>query len=175
MEVGNFTQKMTNCTKTRNTDENTDSDRKNGSDISLHDMYKTYKQNAGQLNYQEYITELLNACALSLGDPEIIFLGTNGREQESNSGHTAEHAGEQNAIIRLSPANSRTATNTYIDTLLTQQDHTVSNSEGPEYPVERIICSASQKGHVTCTAYSDRELPGLSLLKSGNKSAPIHM
>ena len=51
----------------------------------------------------------------------------------------------------------------------------VSNSEGPEYRVERIICSASQNGRVTCTGCSDRELPGLSLLKSGNKSAPIHM
>jgi hypothetical protein len=50
----------------------------------------------------------------------------------------------------------------------------VNNSEGPEYPVERIICSASQNGNVICTGCSDRELPGLSLLKSGNKSAPIH-
>jgi len=117
---------------------NIDSDRKNGSDISLHDMYKTYKQNAGQLSYKEYIKEVLNACAQSLGYPEMIFLGATGEEQESDSGHTAEHAGEQIAIMRFSPASSRTAINTYTDTLLTQQDHTVSNSEGPEYRVERI-------------------------------------
>jgi hypothetical protein len=151
---------------------NIDSDGKNGSDISLQDMYRTYKQNGGQLSYQEYIKKMLNACTESLGYPEIIFLGTSGKE--SNSGYTADHSGEQNAIMRLSPASSRTATNTYIDTLLTQQHHTVSNSEGTEYPVERIICSASRNGHVTCTGCSDRELPGLSLLKSGDKSAPIH-
>jgi hypothetical protein len=154
---------------------NIDSDRKNGSDISLHDMYKTYKQNAGQLSYQEYVQETLFACYCCLETyPQAIFSGANGKEQEFDSGYTAEHAGEQNAIMRLSPASSRTAINTYIDTLLTQQDHTVNNSEGPEYRVERIIRSTSQNGHVTCTGCSDRQLPGSSLLKSGNESAPIH-
>jgi len=154
---------------------NIDGNRKNGSDISLHDMYKIYKQNAGQLIYQEYIKETLNVCARSLGYPEMIFLGSSGKEQESDSGHTAEHASEQNAIMRLSPANSRTATNTCIDTLLIQQLPTVSNSEGPEYPVERIRCSTSQNGHDTCTGCSDRELPDSSSSKSGKESAPIHM
>jgi hypothetical protein len=153
---------------------NIDGNRINGSDISLHDTCKIYKQNAGQLSYQEYMKETLNTCACSLGYPETIFLGSNGKKQESSSGHAAEHASEQNSIMRLSPPNSRTATNSCVDTLLTQQHPTVSNSEGPEYPVERIICSTSQNGHVTCTGCSDRELPGSSSLKSGKKSAPIH-
>jgi len=34
------------------------------------------------------------------------------------------------------------------------QDHTVNNSEGPEYPLERIICPTSQNGPVTCTGCS---------------------
>jgi hypothetical protein len=153
---------------------NIDGNRKNGSDIPLHDIYKIYKQNAGQLSYQEYIKQTMNACAHIMGRPEMICLGSNGKGQESNSRHTAEHASEQNAL-RVSSTNSRTATNTYMDTLLTRQDHTVSNSEGPEYPVERIICSNSQNRHVTCTGYSDRELPGSSSVESGKESAPSHM
>jgi hypothetical protein len=151
---------------------NVDGNSRNGSDISLHDMYKIYKQNAGQLSYKQYIKETLHACACSLGYPEMISLGSNGNEQESDSGHTVEHAREQSAIMSLSSANSRTAANTYIDTPLTQQHAAVSNSEGPEYPAERIICSTSQSGHVTCTS-SDRDLLGFSS-ESGNKSAPFH-
>ena len=143
-----------------------DGNRKNGSDISLHDIYKICNQEAGQLSYQKYIKETMNACTHSLGYPEMIFLGSNGKEQEPHSGHTAEHASEQNAIMRLSSANSRTATNTSIDTLPTQQHPTVSNSEGSEYTVEGIICSNSQSGQVTG---SDIELPGSSSLKSGKE------
>ena len=146
---------------------NIDGNRKNGSDIPLPDMYKIYKQNARQLSCEEYVKEIQIACAHGLGCTEIFFIGSNGKEQESNNGHTAEDASEQNAVMRLSPANSRTATNTYIDTLRTQQHPTVNKSEGPEYPVQRIICSARQNGHSTCTGCSDRELPGSSSLKSG--------
>jgi hypothetical protein len=153
---------------------NINGNRKNGSDVPLHDIYKIYKQNAGQLSYQEYVKETLNACAHILGHPEVICVGSNGKGQESNSGHTAENASEQNSV-RRSSTNSRTATNTYMDTLLTQQDHTVNNSEGPESPVERIKCSTSQNGHVTCTGYSDRELPGFSSLESGKEFALSHM
>ena len=49
-----------------------------------------------------------------------------------------------------------------------RQNYTVSNSEGPEHAVVRIICSTSQNGHVTFTGCSDRELPGSSSLESGN-------
>jgi len=154
---------------------NIDGNRKNGGDISLRDMYKIYKENEGQLSYQEYIKEILIACAHDLGYTEINFLGSNGKEQESDYGHTAEHASEQNAVMRLSPANNRTARNTYIDTLHTQQHPTVNKSEGPEYPVGRIICSTSQNGHVTYTGCSDREIPNSSSLKSGKESVPIHM
>ena len=153
---------------------NTDGNRKYGSDISLPDMYKIYKPNEGQLSYQECMKETLSACTCSLGYPEMTLLGSSGEKQESERGHTAEHASEQNSIMKLSPANSKTATNNYIDTLLTQQHPTVSNSEGPEYPVERIMCSTSQNGHVTRTGCSDRELPGSLSLKSGKESAPIH-
>jgi hypothetical protein len=146
---------------------NIDGNRKNGSDISLPDVYKIYKQNAGQLSYQEYVKETLNSCAHSLGNQEIILLGSNGKEQESKSGHTAECASEQNAVMSLSLANSRTLINTYIDTQRTQQHPTVNKYEGPEHPVKRIICSTSQNGRVTCTGCSDRELPGSSSLKSG--------
>jgi hypothetical protein len=31
-----------------------------------------------------------------LGNPEMNCLGSNGKEKESDSGHTAEHASEQN-------------------------------------------------------------------------------
>jgi hypothetical protein len=61
----------------------------------------------------------------------------------------------------------------FFDHTKKKKNHTVSNSEGPEYPVVRIICSTSQNGHVTCTGCSDRELPGSSL-ESGTESAPIH-
>ena len=149
---------------------NTDGNRKNGSDISL---CKIHKQTAGQLSNQEYIIETLDAYARSLGYQVMLVCGLNGKEQESDSGHAAEHASEKIAIMRLSPAKSRTATNTYIDTLLTQQHPTVNNSEGPEYPADRIICSTSQNGHLTGTGCSDRELPGSSSLKSGKESAPI--
>jgi hypothetical protein len=50
-----------------------------------------------------------------------------------------------------------------------------ANTDAPEYPAERIICSTSQNLHVTCTGCSDRELRGSSALESGNESAPIHM
>ena len=146
---------------------NIDGSRKNGSDISLPDMYKIYKQNEGPLSYQEYVKEILIACAHVLGCTEIIRMGSNGKEQESDNGHTAERAGEQTAVMRLAPANNRTATNTYLDTLRTQQHPTFSESEGPKYPVGRIICSTSQNGRGTCTGCSDRELPGSSSLKPG--------
>jgi hypothetical protein len=51
----------------------------------------------------------------------------------------------------------------------------LNKSEGPEYSKERIKCSISQNGHVTCTEYSDRGLPGSSWLESGKESAPTHM
>jgi hypothetical protein len=153
---------------------NIDGKRKSGSDIPLHDIYKIHKENASQLSYQECVKETLNASPHILGRPEMVCLGSNGKGQESNSGHTAENASEQNAM-RLSSTNSRAATNTYMETLLTQQDHTVNKSQGPEYPAERIICYTVQNVHVTCTGYSDRELPGSSSLESGKESATSHM
>ena len=146
---------------------NIDASRKNGSHISLPDMYKIYKQNDGSLSYKEYINEILIACAHVLGNTEIILTGSNGKEQESNNAHTAERASEQNAVMRLSPANNRTATNISFYTLHTKQHPTFTESEGPKYPVGRIICSTSQNGHGTCTGCSDREHPGSSSLKPG--------
>jgi hypothetical protein len=166
----------------RNHDEvNTDDNRGNGSDIPLHDVYKLYKQNAGQLSFHKYVKETLTASAHILADhrfevlgcPEVICSRSNGNEQESDNGCT-EHASEENAIMRLSSPNSRTAHNTCVDTLLTQQEPTVNNSEGPEHTVEKIICSTSQHGHVTCSGLSDKERLGCSSLKSGKESARSH-
>ena len=72
--------------------------KKNSGRITMHDLYKIYKENAGQLSYQEYILGMRNACAHILGYQEINCLGSNGKEQESDSGHTADHASEQNAV-----------------------------------------------------------------------------
>lgn len=160
---------------------NTDGNRGNGSDISLHDLYKLYKQNAGQLSFQEYVKEILHACARILSDhrfevlgfPEMICSRSSGNEQESDNRHT-EHASEGIAIMRLSSANIGTVNNTCVDTLLTQQEPTVSNSEGPKHPVEKIICSTSQNVCVTCSGLSDKELLGSSSLESGKESAPSH-
>ena len=72
-------------------------------------------------------------------------------------------------------SNSRTATGTYIDTLLTGQDPAVSNCEGPEYSVQSIIFLISQNRHVTCTGCSEREHPCSSSLESGKEPAPSLM
>jgi len=41
--------------------------------ITMCDLYKIYKENAGQLSYPEYIREIRNLCACILGYPEMNF------------------------------------------------------------------------------------------------------
>ena len=86
-----------------------------------------------------------------MGYTEMIIMGLYGKKIESNSGRTAEHSSQQNAVIR--------------------QHLTVSSPEGPEYPAENIR-SANKNVFAACTG---TQPPGSSSLISGKESVPIHM
>ena len=137
--------------------------------VPLHDIYKIYRQNTGRLSFQEYVKETMNVCVRILTDsacevldcPEGISIRSNGNEQKPDNGCT-EHASARNGIARS--ANGRTANNGYVDVVLTQQDPTVKNSEAPEHPVEKTVCSTSQNG---CQGLSYKENLGSSPVESG--------